>query len=227
MERRHSVTALARTQSFLHRTACFLTVLALLLLLIFAAVTFQLLIIVMERGDRHQGEKDTVRLSPGSSSKQQQIPDVMKPCAIIRAPCCNNTNGKYLLWEHEQGMARCLGGFHYSDGDLVVPRKGMYRVFLQITFASKTKCSGELPLKIIVFALMESYNEDIHLLSSVDTVNCNMTQWKKSLHTTGIVYLEAKSRLRVKSSYPELIISDENFVFFGAELVTELPDSEI
>nr|XP_043873038.1 uncharacterized protein LOC122761914 isoform X2 [Solea senegalensis] len=193
MERRHSVTALARTQSFLHRTACFLTVLALLLLLIFAAVTFQLLIIVMERGDRHQGEKDTVRLSPGSSSKQQQIPDVMKPCAIIRAPCCNNTNGKYLLWEHEQGMARCLGGFHYSDGDLVVPRKGMYRVFLQITFA----------------------------------MNCNMTQWKKSLHTTGIVYLEAKSRLRVKSSYPELIISDENFVFFGAELVTELPDSEI
>lgn len=46
-----------------------------------------------------------------------------------------------------------------------------------------------------------------------------MEPWSKSLYTAGLFSLDAKSILRVKSSYPELIAEKEFQVFFGAELL--------
>uniref|UniRef100_A0A3P8VQJ7 THD domain-containing protein n=1 Tax=Cynoglossus semilaevis TaxID=244447 RepID=A0A3P8VQJ7_CYNSE len=140
---------------------------------------------------------------------------------VANAPFDNITDGKYLQWEHSLGNAKCLGGFRYSSGNLVVPRSGIYRVFLQITYESKSRCNKELKLTQIVFSFYNSYNENMRLLSSVDTVNCSLDHWRKSLYTAGIFYLEGNTLLRVMSSNPELIARKEDLVFFGAEFLSE------
>lgn len=130
--------------------------------------------------------------------------------------------GEYLEWESKDGYAFCHGGFNYSGGNLVVPRNGIYRVFLQITFQSKRnlKCD-ELRLTNRVFIFRDTYAVDVPLLSSVDSVRCSMEPWSKSLYTAGLFFLEANSILRVKSSHPELIVKKEYQVFFGAELLPQ------
>lgn len=140
------------------------------------------------------------------------------------APEGDITEGDYLEWESDSGNAFCLGGFNYSSGNLVVPRSGIYRVFLQITYESTDdlKCLGdELRLTNRVVFIRDTYDIDVPLLSSVDTVSCSMEQWSKSLYTAGLFRLEANCRLRVTSSHPELIVKKEYQVFFGAELLPQ------
>lgn len=130
----------------------------------------------------------------------------------------------YLEWENEIGHAFCHGGFSYANRSLVVPRKGMYRVFLQITYEGKAQeCPSDNQLKLsnMVFHFQDAYTMDVSLLSSADTVSCDMEGWTKSLYTSGLFYLEANSRLRVRSSYPALIVKTEHQVFFGAEFVPQ------
>uniref|UniRef100_A0A3Q3MZW5 THD domain-containing protein n=1 Tax=Mastacembelus armatus TaxID=205130 RepID=A0A3Q3MZW5_9TELE len=132
------------------------------------------------------------------------------------------TNGKYLEWESEKGKAYCHGGFNYTNGYLVVPTEGMYRVFLQITFEGKDDfhCDDDhLALTIKVFEKSNQYNANMPLLSSVDTVSCNMGKWSKSLYTNALFKLYANSTLCVQSSYPDLIVTNEYLVFFGAEFL--------
>lgn len=102
----------------------------------------------------------------------------------------------------------------------MVPRNGIYRVFLQITYESKIdlKCD-KLRLNNRVVVFREIYTDNVPILSSVDTVSCSVEPWSKSLYTAGLFSLEAKSILRVKSSHPELIAKREYQVFFGAELL--------
>uniref|UniRef100_A0A8C2WE81 THD domain-containing protein n=1 Tax=Cyclopterus lumpus TaxID=8103 RepID=A0A8C2WE81_CYCLU len=136
----------------------------------------------------------------------------------------NNFNGKYLEWERLAGRAFCNGGFNYSSGNLMVPRLGIYRVFLQITYESKNnlECDEELRLSNSVFLIRDDYKTHVPLLSSVDTLSCSMKQWSKTLYTAGLFSLEADSRLQVTSSHPSLIVESESKVFFGAELLFAL-----
>uniref|UniRef100_A0A3Q2ZN39 THD domain-containing protein n=1 Tax=Kryptolebias marmoratus TaxID=37003 RepID=A0A3Q2ZN39_KRYMA len=134
----------------------------------------------------------------------------------------HNHSGKYLQWESKLGKAHCGGGFIYSDGDLVVPRTGYYRVYVQIAYESVAElCHHNVMLLThSVLYYSDSYPENVVLLSSVDTVRCNET-WKKSLYTSAVFHLEANGRLRVTSSQPNHIMKNEQDVFFGADL---LPD---
>lgn len=105
-----------------------------------------------------------------------------------------------------------------------MPRNGIYRVFLQITYESKDDIdcrSDELRLTNVISLYQDSYTMNIPLLSSVDTVSCSMEQWSKSLYTAGLFSLEANGRLRVTSSHPDLIVGQEHQVFFGAELLPQ------
>ena len=106
----------------------------------------------------------------------------------------------------------------------MVPRDGIYRVFLQITYEIKSshRCDENvLRLDNKVFRITESYNDDVPFLSAVDTVSCSMENWHKTIYTAGSFFLEANSRLRVKSTYSEHIVNHEYLVFFGAELLPQ------
>lgn len=202
-------------------------VLAVACLLLFV-VALTSLITVVQGTQYHQSPGSqptlqTVSHSSGFSMKQQQNKDFTNPSAMLTAPRANITDGKYLQWESKDGNAFCYGGFNYSRGDLVVPRMGIYRVFLQITYESKEglMCPGQrLRLSNEVLVFRTNYPKDETLLSSVDTVNCSLKQWKKSLYSAGLFHLEANSRLRANSSRSDLIVKNEKQMFFGAELVS-------
>uniref|UniRef100_A0A3Q1GDV4 THD domain-containing protein n=1 Tax=Acanthochromis polyacanthus TaxID=80966 RepID=A0A3Q1GDV4_9TELE len=127
----------------------------------------------------------------------------------------NQIVGEYLQWE----IGHCEGGFHYSNGDLVVPKDGFYRVFLQITYQSNGEhCpKAEMKLNNKVLCFTDSYPTDTPLLTSDDTVKCNKELWTKSLYTSGLFKLEANARLRVNATYPTFIARNNYEVFFGAE----------
>ncbi|XP_060927970.1 lymphotoxin-alpha [Limanda limanda] len=192
-----------------------------LLLLTSAAVALLLMFGVSSCDHSPDGQlrKQPDSHSSGINLKQQQIINVMNPCAMLTVG--SNINGKCLKWESELGVAHCHGGFNYYDGNLVVPRDGIYRVFLQITYESLDLCLDDLRLSSNVLFLGDSYNESMPLLSSVDTVSCSMKQWRKSIYTAGLFKLEANDRLYVTSSNPNLIVQDEHLVFFGAERLAQ------
>lgn len=212
---------LRQTETRPRRTAQFFVVA--LLLLISVALALLIVITVVLGGRDHQSPDSQLltqseRLSSGD--RQQQPKDFKNPSAMLTAPKGNNTVGEYLAWESDEGNAFCHGGFSYSSGNLVVPRKGIYRVFLQITYEG-AGLSDELRLSNTVFVIGDNYKNNVPLLSSVETVSCSMKQWRKSLYTAGLFSLEANSRLRVTSLYPELIVLEkESQVFFGADLVS-------
>ncbi|CAJ1068734.1 lymphotoxin-alpha-like [Xyrichtys novacula] len=161
------------------------------------------------------------RHSPDETNKQQQHTDFRNPSAMLTAPRERNSGQKYLEWESEDGNAHCYGGFNYSRGSLVVPRRGIYRVFFQITHEGGACDSKELKLINTVFMSKEKYKRDVPLLSSVNAVTCNPEWWSKSLYTSGLFLLDVNSRLAVKSTHSEFIAKGEEQVFFGAELVFE------
>ncbi|KAK5931789.1 hypothetical protein CgunFtcFv8_003556 [Champsocephalus gunnari] len=196
-----------------------------LLLLILAALALLLTVALGGRGhpmspDSQQTMKPE-RQASGGGFEQQQQKNSSHPSAMLTAPAGNKTDGDYLLWESEKGNAFCRGGFVYSGGSLVVPRAGLYRVFLQITYESKSRFHCSPRLKSTVFVLQKSYNLDQPLLKSVDTVSKTLRRWNKSLYTAGLFFLEADSRLRVTSSCQELIVGNEDRVFFGADLLPQ------
>ncbi|MED6236432.1 hypothetical protein ATANTOWER_009137 [Ataeniobius toweri] len=169
-----------------------------------------------------RAEPKTDNHSSGVTEKLLQLPSAEPPSVMLTAPDGNNTVGKYLLWQHALGVAHILGGFKYSNGNLVVPRKGLYRVFLQITYEiDSTECpdTGVLILSNNVCVFKDDYRDDQPLLSAVDTVVCSHRVLKKSLFTSGLFNLAANDILRVTSSHPNYIAKNEHKVFFGAELV--------
>ncbi|XP_056275221.1 lymphotoxin-alpha-like [Pseudoliparis swirei] len=159
------------------------------------------------------------RHSSGVDSRRQE--DQRNPSAMLTAPRGKNLHGRYLDWEQDDGQAFCHGGFLYSNGSLLVPRGGVYRVFLQITYESRadTECDEQLRLSNSVLLVRDHYRTPVALLSSVDSVSCSLTQWSKTLYTAGLFSLEELGELHVSSSHPHLIVEAESKVFFGAELL--------
>uniref|UniRef100_A0A8C7ZA51 THD domain-containing protein n=1 Tax=Oryzias sinensis TaxID=183150 RepID=A0A8C7ZA51_9TELE len=128
----------------------------------------------------------------------------------------NQTSGDPLQWETELGNA-FLGGFNYSDGNLVVPRGGFYRVFLQVAFEIP-ECENQA-LSCSVLALSEDYPEYKEILKTTDFAEC--CNCIKTLYTSALFSFKENTMLKVITNRPYIISKDEKLVFFGAEL---LPD---
>ncbi|XP_022075810.1 lymphotoxin-alpha-like [Acanthochromis polyacanthus] len=222
LHRHHSADQqLIQRVTRLYRMAQFTVVLLLLLL----SGALALLITVGLGGRCHVSPDGEVKVSPDSHSEDVNIEqgterfqsntDVQTPSAMLTAYRGNQIVGEYLQWE----IGHCEGGFHYSNGDLVVPKDGFYRVFLQITYQSNGEhCpKAEMKLNNKVLCFTDSYPTDTPLLTSDDTVKCNKELWTKSLYTSGLFKLEANARLRVNATYPTFIARNNYEVFFGAE----------
>ncbi|XP_029618365.1 tumor necrosis factor ligand superfamily member 6 [Salmo trutta] len=170
--------------------------------------------------------------------QQQQVRT--NPSAHLTAPdSFSHSKREYLEWEDKRGLAH-LNDFEYDDGDLIVPKDGVYEVYLQITFRrpSHFVCSKEGPVfilfqRVILFAM--NYPNDSALLTASDTVYCSqppgsegcmeedsvIPYWQKSPRTSGVFKLKAGDRLRVSNEdrYHELMLLQEDKTFFGAYLV--------
>ncbi|KAL0979562.1 hypothetical protein UPYG_G00186590 [Umbra pygmaea] len=150
------------------------------------------------------------------------------PCAHLTAPSTfNNYESNYLKWEDQLGLAQ-LREFTYQDGDLIVPRDGMYKVYLQITF----RMPGDFNCREDVFVISQtvklfamSYQKDTNLLTASDTVYCKTQTethyWETSPYISGVFKLEAGDKLRVwkDNMYQEMMLLEEDKTFFGAHLI--------
>ncbi|XP_005949409.1 lymphotoxin-alpha [Haplochromis burtoni] len=194
-------------------------VLALVLVLVLAGV-LPLLITILLGSQRHAPPGSQPTTPPDLSVNKLETSrhqNLVNPAAMLTAPVGNNTNGQYLQWAHDIGNAYCHGGFSYSNGDLVVPRDGLYSVYLQITYSGLV-CPVHKKLMNKVLHSSEEYRNDMTLLSSIHTMSCSEDVWSKSLYTAGFFFLKAKDKLRVMSSHPDYITKAEYEVFFGAVL---------
>lgn len=153
--------------------------------------------------------------------KLQGGEEVEKPSAMLTAPH-TRTKGNRLNWESKIGDAFCRGGFRCSDRDMVVPKKGIYRVFLQITWLQESCSLAELDLSSEVIMFSDSYPADRVVLSMVDIVSCRK-YLTKSLFASRFVKLDANTTLHVNATFSHLISKDEHQVFFGAELTDSSP----
>ncbi|KAM7416874.1 hypothetical protein PAMA_018786 [Pampus argenteus] len=167
----------------------------------------------------------TVDVGNHSFEKQQRKKGDLNPSAMLTAvgPNITRTNVSHLEWDHHLGNAYTQGGFNYSGGVLVVPRDGIYNVYVQITYEGESTRCRENGIKLItnVFVFHDSYPKNKLLLSSFDTVSCSLKHWIKSLHTDGSFELKANSKLWVSSSHSEFIVTTtQSSTFFGVDLMS-------
>ncbi|XP_008293211.1 tumor necrosis factor [Stegastes partitus] len=223
-----SIQLLIQKVARLYRMAQFIAVA--LLLLISGALALLITVGLGGRCHVSADQKATMITDSNSSGinsqrgteRFQANTNIKNPSAMLTAPRGGATDGEYLQWESVIPHAFCQGGFSYSNGSLVVPRSGYYRVFVQVTYESNgEQCpKPQMMLNNKVLYVPYSYNKNVTLLTSDDVVRCSTELWRKSLHTFGLFFLEANGRLRVTSTYPKFIARNEYQVFFGAELLS-------
>ncbi|XP_069022147.1 lymphotoxin-alpha-like [Embiotoca jacksoni] len=169
-------------------------------------------------------DKRPSKFSLSGHTLKQTTADWGRPSAFLTAPVGDKSNGTVLLWSDSVDHAMCKGGFEYNNGRLTVPKTGLYRVFLQITYNRlNTGCPDTTHVL---------YNELLHeprshsgkkiLVKTVETMSVNKNEpWRKSIYTSGIFSLDVSDELYVIANHPECITSEQHEVFFGVEL---LPD---
>uniref|UniRef100_A0A3B3CT40 THD domain-containing protein n=1 Tax=Oryzias melastigma TaxID=30732 RepID=A0A3B3CT40_ORYME len=173
----HGVSAACRRSSgwrWLQRTALLL-VMALILLLFVVLVL--LVIVGVERNKPPHHDEQVSLLFTNSQALNSTF-------LFFFLVAENQTSGQQIQWETEVGNAFYHGGFSYADGDLVVPRSGMYRVFLQVTFQIP-KCENQV-LSCNVSSWSEAYPQYEEILKTDDFVkddNSNM-DCTKTLYTS-------------------------------------------
>ncbi|KAI3372069.1 hypothetical protein L3Q82_006707 [Scortum barcoo] len=153
---------------------------AALTLLAVLALALLLTVALGGRAQQSPGSQPMINLSPGAYAGQQRLEGDKNPSAMLTVPNGNITDQDYLKWERDQGNAFCQGGFNYSNGELVVPRKGTYKVFLQITYKSEkgADCKSELQLHNMIYLYRKSYPEYRPLLASHDTEYERALKWQ-------------------------------------------------
>ncbi|RVE68640.1 hypothetical protein OJAV_G00093880 [Oryzias javanicus] len=215
------VSAACRHRSgwrWLQRTAQLLVVALLLLLLVVLGL---LVIVGLERNKPpHHDEQDRPLLDnhieTDGNQRQMEIPRAMLTVSD------NQTSG-LLQWETELGNTFSHGGFSYADGHLVVPRDGMYRVFLQVTFEFPLCEPENQPLSCTVLSWTEQYPDYIEILKTDDFVQHGnaTTDRRKTLYTSALFRLTRNTKLKVETNQLSFVVKNERLGFFGAEL---LPD---
>lgn len=153
----------------------------------------------------------------------EKLQNIGNPSALLTSPDIHSTNSSVpLQWESKLGNAR-LNQFNY-DGDLIVPRDGNYRIYMQITYYNAgvedfcNKESESLHFNLNKFG--EAYQRDITLVTSYDTVDCRLRSWIKTLYTAATFPLKANDRLRVMASHPKYMYLGEDKIFFGADFIS-------
>lgn len=153
----------------------------------------------------------------------EKLQNFGNPSALLTSPDVHSTNSSVpLQWESKLGNAR-LNNFMY-DGDLIVPRDGNYRIYLQITYhnaGAEDFCDEEsdsLSFKLYKFGM--AYQRDITLVTSHDTVDCRLRSWVKTLYSAATFVLKANDRLKVMASHPKFMFLGEDKIFLGADFIS-------
>lgn len=211
-----------RFQMRLHRTLRVISV-ALVLLLGVALATLVLLLFgspALLRHGKPPAMSNALTAPQAVSEKLQSENHLSHPSAMLTIE-----KKSHLVWQYAEGNAHRRGGMTYEGGSLTVPSKGLYRLYLQVTFVftldnnDSDMCANDiLDLKIKLERYSNSYNNFTLLLESDETMSCKH-DWTKSMYTSGIFELEALSQIRVNLTPENLVKTDDAHSFLGAEQI--------
>lgn len=141
-----------------------------------------------------------------------------------------NVSSIYLPWEYEKGDAY-LHLFSYDEKSraLIVPEKGRYSIYLQVTYREPYNqiCRDRPLIRFLqaVYVWSDSYMKDRILMRAKDHVRCGSQTGVRTVTNTGVYSLEAGDRLMVYVSLKDLLEIDEKSLYFGAFLLSRRTDA--
>ncbi|XP_077364774.1 tumor necrosis factor ligand superfamily member 10 [Festucalex cinctus] len=132
---------------------------------------------------------------------------------------------KILWWEGQKGLA-FLQDMQLADGELVVPRPGLYYVYGQTYFRHTRSLDNDddrgKPLLQYIYKKMSTYPVPI-LLMKTSRTSCWSRDSEYSLysaHQGGVFFLNSGDRLFVTVTNASAVDMDEQSSFFGAFLIS-------
>ncbi|KAG7476786.1 hypothetical protein MATL_G00086520 [Megalops atlanticus] len=181
------------------------------------------LLFFVQRSQDNSSSCKHVVPAPENGVHQRQV-DVQNETPVAHLTGQHNKNpNQYIPWQHEMGKG-AVRGFTYDTQThaLIIPRKGVYNVYMQFTYRkpSSLNCSQFLVLNPSVFKFSSSYPTVENLMVAYDTVGCDEQWVYKSIYSAGTFELEQGDKLMVNSTYPHLVdFTDDKKTYFGAYLI--------
>ncbi|KAM3912167.1 lymphotoxin-beta-like [Leptodactylus fuscus] len=141
-----------------------------------------------------------------------------KPAAhlIGKRPSQRNT----LKWISETGVAFARKIKHPLSTTLVIPRKGLYYIYCQVSFEG---LAADLTLLSQVVTWNVSNNDNATLILGTESITgppLPTQMWHANLNLGGLANLEKGQKLYVHVSHPEHVDYTEGKTFFGIVMVS-------
>ncbi|XP_067825582.1 tumor necrosis factor ligand superfamily member 15-like [Heptranchias perlo] len=170
---------------------------------------------------------------PAQQSEPLSVPDMIrqlpntdeKPRAHLTAKITSfdYVDGEYLAlqWEDRNGLAFTKGELNYQNKALIIPKKGEYFVYSQVSFRGTGTRSNKCEhITHIVTKLTSSYPEPTQLLSSTKSICEEQNRWLVPIYLGAIFQLDEGDRLVVNvSSVTQVDFTNEHKTFFGTFLL--------
>ncbi|XP_077410349.1 tumor necrosis factor ligand superfamily member 10 isoform X1 [Vanacampus margaritifer] len=172
-----------------------------------------------------------------SQHYQKQISSAVRVSAGAKAGARPVYGQKILWWEGEKGLA-FLQDMQLVDGELVVPRPGIYYVYAQTYFRHARPLDQDAleggggggdddddrgrPLLQYIYKKMSTYPDPI-LLMKTSRTSCWSRDSEFSLysaHQGGLFFLNRGDRLFVTVTNASVVDMDEKSSFFGVFLIS-------
>ncbi|XP_060697331.1 tumor necrosis factor ligand superfamily member 15-like [Hemiscyllium ocellatum] len=142
---------------------------------------------------------------------------------LAKEPSFTEIDGQFsaLQWEDKNGLAFTEGQLIYQKPALIIPKKGSYFVYSQVSFRDTRRgVRNTTHITLIISKLTSSYPEPTLLLSSTRSLFGNQNHWKVTIYLGAIFQLQSGDRLVVNVSSVALVdITNDYKTYFGAFLL--------
>ncbi|XP_062904042.1 tumor necrosis factor ligand superfamily member 15-like [Mobula hypostoma] len=126
-----------------------------------------------------------------------------------------------LRWDFSKGTA--YTNMVYADGQLHIPRQGLYYVYSQVAFYLACEEWGTQGAGVVlvhnIYRWSDTYPEPIALLTATKSACGGRGDWHATISQGGLFYLHPTDRLFVTVSQPASVQRQEQRTFFGAFMV--------
>ncbi|XP_059827039.1 lymphotoxin-alpha-like [Hypanus sabinus] len=147
-------------------------------------------------------------------------------CSGVGDPSEEDTPGlQALRWDFSKGTA--YTNMVYANGQLHIPRQGLYYVYSQVAFylvceERGTRGAGDGGGTVLVhniYRWSDTYPEPIPLLTATKSACGGHGDWHATISQGGLFFLRHTDRLFVAVNQPDMVQRQEQRTFFGAFMV--------
>ncbi|XP_041843841.1 tumor necrosis factor b (TNF superfamily, member 2) [Melanotaenia boesemani] len=139
---------------------------------------------------------------------------------------CDEGEKPKLEWTHHQGQGFAQGGFRLEENQIIIPQKGLYFVYSQVSF--RVSCSDDeegagrrfTPLSHRIWRFSNSLGSKVSLMSAVRSACQNGLGsgqgWYNTIYLGAVFQLNKGDKLWTETNQLSELDTDEGKNFFGA-----------